>query len=458
MTSLLQNYDHIFKDKPAFTPFSLINLISNLMTPTKLNHSSPPPIDDILAKFNNKSFFSSLDFSSGYWQIPLDPSVRQYTSFLYDGRSYQFCVVTFVLNISNAAFGKELEAALNNYTIPCPSLNDIHTYETLFIRKTKTDVHWSLYFPNHLVKQIVLLFHYYYAHTGPLKTAHALKNICYFYSFNKTVRCIVQTCELCQKCKPKTTRIAGPLQPILSNKPLDKLLVDSYGPLPTGVFQFSYIFVIVDNFTHYFPNYGIPKNIVSNHGRQFISIYWQTSLKEYNIQVSHTSVYHPQSNPAERFTRELGRMFRTYCHKQHSLWPQYVLYIEWTLNNIRHESTHHTPSALFLQNTQEVQLSKSEYRKKYQRERLNPTFFKINHLDLVRTHKLSNKIDKKISKFFLLYDGPLKVKSELVHPDDDTPQGTHNVSQLKPYISPTMYHIILPDNKGNPISILSTSC
>jgi hypothetical protein len=54
-------------------------------------------------------FFSSLDFSSGYWQIPLDPSVRQYTSYLYDGRSYHFCVVPFGLNISNAGFGKGLE-------------------------------------------------------------------------------------------------------------------------------------------------------------------------------------------------------------------------------------------------------------------------------------------------------------------------------------------------------------
>lgn len=343
-----------------------------------------------------------------------------------------------------------------------------------------------------MVKQVVLLFHHYYAHTGPLKTAHTLKNICYFPSFNKTVRCIVQACELCQKCKPKTTRIPGPLQPILSNKPLDKLLVDFYGPLPTGIFQFSYIFVIIDNFTRfvklyplrcanakicikklttdYFPNYGIPKNIVSDHGRQFISKYWQTSLKKYNIQVSHTSIYHPQSNPTERVMRELGRMFRTYCHKQHSLWPQYVPYIEWTLNNIRHESTHHTPSTLFLQSrqhnpitqfiqfphenypvdlnkqlilAQEVQLSKSEYRKKYHQERLNPTFFKINDLVLVRTHKLSNKIDKKISKFFLLYDGPFKVKNiknvnayELVDPDDDTPHGTYNVNQLKPYIPP----------------------
>ncbi|CAI6377233.1 unnamed protein product [Macrosiphum euphorbiae] len=99
--------------------------LNTIILPTR---DASPPIDDILAKFNNKSFFSSLDFSSGYWQIPLDSSVRQYTSFLYDGRSYQFCVVPFGLNISNAAFGKGLEAALNNYSIPCMSPDDIHTY------------------------------------------------------------------------------------------------------------------------------------------------------------------------------------------------------------------------------------------------------------------------------------------------------------------------------------------
>jgi len=85
--------------------------------------------------------------------------------------------------------------------------------ETLFIRKTKTDTHWSLYLPDHLINQLVTFFHYYYAHTGPLKTAHALKNVCYFPSFNKTIHHIVQVSELCQKCKPKTTRIVGPLQP-----------------------------------------------------------------------------------------------------------------------------------------------------------------------------------------------------------------------------------------------------
>jgi len=892
MTSLLQNYQHIFQDKPGLhtffsykfnvknhepykikpypVPFSrrpavekeinkmikwgviersdspynnpLVTVVkadgsirlcldarklNTIILPTR---DASPPIDEILAKFNNKSFFSSLDFSSGYWQIPLDLSVRQYTSFLYDGRSYQFCVVPFGLNISNSAFGKGLEAALNNYSTPCPHPNDIHTYvddilissssfenhintlewifhkvtqagltlkfkkccfykqqikflghfissqgtvmdpdkikalqnfpeprnkkdlqsffgfcnfyrkfsqnhsallhplshllrkdtpwtftednkidfqkiktafstqislthpnfnepfciqtdasyiglgaelfqinqsgqrdtlsfasrsllgpernytvtelellgilfacqkfkvyilghpiklytdhkaltfllscklknarltrwtlalqefdlkiyhcpgkdnpidalsrhplgrddqppkdsptilhytlpppippdiiplfndisieqakdskiqkiistlksntqflwfqyytlknHVLFIRKYKNATNWSLYVPDHMVRQIILLFHEYYAHIGPRKTAQAMKNICYFPSFNKTIRCIVQGCDLCQRCKPKTIRIAGPMQSILSVKPLDKLLVDFYGPLPTGMYQFAYIFVVMYNFsrfvklyplrkatakicvkklvTDYFSTYGIPQNIVSDHGRQFISKCWQTILKKYEIRVTHTSVHHPQSNPAERVMRELGRMFRTYCHTKHSYWPQYVPYIEWTINNVYHESTAHTPSELFLKHTpynpltqfihfpnndfppnyqhkltlaHEVQGTKSEARKKRHDKTLKPHLFKVNDLVLVKTHRLSSQIDKKISKFFLLYDGPYKIKNiktvnayELVSPDDDTPKGTHNVVHLKPYIAPTS--ITLPE-------------
>lgn len=88
----------------------------------------------------------------------------------------------------------------------------------------------------------------------------------------------------------------------------------------------------------------MPQNIVSDHGRQFIIKYCKLSLIKYKVKLSHTSIYHPQSFPADRVMRELGKMFRTYCHAKHSTWPQFVPYIDWTLNNIRHESTQHTTS------------------------------------------------------------------------------------------------------------------
>lgn len=93
----------------------------------------------------------------------------------------------------------------------------------------------------------------------------------------------------------------------------------------------------------------MPKIIVLDHGVQFISKVWQNRLIiDLGVSVTTTSVYHPQSNPAERVMRELGRLFRIYFHESHSQWHRYVQYIEWVLNHTTHEATGFTPQEIFL--------------------------------------------------------------------------------------------------------------
>jgi hypothetical protein len=90
---------------------------------------SSQPLNELLARFGGKKIFSSLDFTAGYWQVPLHVDVRKYTAFVYEGRTYQFCVVPFGLNISNTAFGQALEAVLN-VSVDCGEniLTDLHIY------------------------------------------------------------------------------------------------------------------------------------------------------------------------------------------------------------------------------------------------------------------------------------------------------------------------------------------
>ena len=59
---------------------------------------------------------------------------------------------------------------------------------------------------------------------------------------------------------------------------------------------------------------GKPKIILSDHGPQFISGIWRQTLGWEGIIPKHMAVYHPQLNQAERMMRELGRIFRAYCH------------------------------------------------------------------------------------------------------------------------------------------------
>jgi hypothetical protein len=219
----------------------------------------------------------------------------------------------------------------------------------------------------------------------------------------------------------------------------------------------------------YIGTHGTPKTVVSDHGVQFMSRVWRTRLSELGVSVTTTSVYHPQSNPAERVMRELGRLFRTYCHDNHTDWPHYVQYIEWVLNNTIHESTGFTPRELFLTEERyspiyeaveyppgtsedpkvkltmanEVQRSKAEKRRLRHDQQGKPCMFKVGDEVLVRTHHQSSAVDKRIHKFFLLYEGPFVITNikkcnayEVYDPDTNRIRGTFNVIFLRKYINP----------------------
>lgn len=48
------------------------------------DHESPPLINESLQKFHGSQWFSKLDLTQGYWQVPLHKNSRQYTGFLFE--------------------------------------------------------------------------------------------------------------------------------------------------------------------------------------------------------------------------------------------------------------------------------------------------------------------------------------------------------------------------------------
>jgi len=115
------------------------------------------------------------------------------------------------------------------------------------------------------------------------------------------------------------------------------------GPLPTGRGGTYYILAILDTFSkyiklyalkkattkailnriekEYIPIVGKPEAIQTDNGTQFTAKLWKDTLKRNNIKIIYLTKYHPQSNPVERYNREIGRLLRTYCHDQHRKWP-----------------------------------------------------------------------------------------------------------------------------------------
>ena len=56
-----------------------------------------------------------------------------------------------------------------------------------------------------------------------------------------------------------------------------------------------------------------------------------------------TSIYHLNSNPAERALREVGRILQTYCHDQQRKWSDYIKATENFIILAYHESIRETP-------------------------------------------------------------------------------------------------------------------
>ena len=98
----------------------------------------------------------------------------------------------------------------------------------------------------------------------------------------------------------------------------------------------------------YIPDLGVPKSIITDHGTQFRGRKWKETLMDLGVRTYKTSVYHPNSNPAERVLREVGRILRTYCHDKQRKWNDYIKPTENFINLAYHESIGDTPYTCLL--------------------------------------------------------------------------------------------------------------
>ncbi|KAI2654828.1 Transposon Tf2-9 polyprotein [Labeo rohita] len=181
------------------------------------------------------------------------------------------------------------------------------------------------------------------------------------------VRRYVRGCKECAMSKSPRHLPAGKLHPLpIPNRPWSHLGVDFMTDLPSSDGN-TCILVIVDRFSkfchllplkglptametaeslfnHVFRYYGIPEDIVSDRGPQFISRVWKSFFKLLGVTVSLSSGYHPQTNgQTERKIQEVGRFLRTFCHGHQNSWNQFLGWAEYAQNSLRQPSTGLTP-------------------------------------------------------------------------------------------------------------------
>ena len=346
---------------------------------------------------------------------------------------------------------------------------------------------YQILVPAVLVEPLIIETHQIYGHCGTYKTYKLLQQNHQFQNMYRTIKRIIKTCDLCQRTKISNRVARGPTMSLLTEKPLEMVSADLMGPLPRGQGGCRYILAMLDLFskyvklyplkrattdsitkriiTDYIPTVGIFKKILTDNGTQFTSHKWSRVMEGLNIKIVHTTGYHPESNPVERANREIGRLLRTYCHKQHTNWLRWLDNIEFWINHTTHSSTGYTPQYVLFGKDQALSITKlitfpphkddqpvqdvvqivmrktkKQAQLRNKRKDKNKIFpkYEIGMKILVKEHRLSSAEEHEIHKLFLLYHGPYEIQE--VHPNNTVtvcnPNGTkrtYNLKNIKQY-------------------------
>uniref|UniRef100_T1IRG1 RNA-directed DNA polymerase n=1 Tax=Strigamia maritima TaxID=126957 RepID=T1IRG1_STRMM len=209
-----------------------------------------------------------------------------------------------------------------------------------------------------------------YGHGGGDVTYERLR--CSFFWVNcrqDTVKYVAK-CERCQRCKPIQRKTKGLLQPISAQiGRFERIGLDLMGPKPMTTNRNKFILVIVDYATgwvevvplrnakiltlvphimRFFQTYGVPRYIVSDNGKQFVSDIYNALCENAGIIPNRTSPYHPQTNYTERINRNIKIMLQIFT-SEHKHWDRVIGNINFALRTSPSATTGITPAmATFL--------------------------------------------------------------------------------------------------------------
>ncbi|KAL0148964.1 hypothetical protein M9458_055768, partial [Cirrhinus mrigala] len=204
-------------------------------------------------------------------------------------------------------------------------------------------------------------------HPGSKQTLSLLQSRYWWPSMCRDTIRYVQSCSVCATSNTPRMLPAGKLVPLpVPERPWSHIGIDFGTDLPSSEGN-TCVLVIVDCFSksckflplkglptametaehlfhHVFRHFGLPEEIVSDRGPQFISHIWKGFFKLLGVSVNLSSGYHPQTNgQTERKIQELGRYLRAYCHENQHSWSRFLLWAKYAQNSLRQDTTGLTP-------------------------------------------------------------------------------------------------------------------
>ncbi|KAJ8019215.1 hypothetical protein HOLleu_42344 [Holothuria leucospilota] len=243
------------------------------------------------------------------------------------------------------------------------------------------DEEWRIYHqivvPRTYRREILSIAHEmpFAGHLGVNKTYHRILNHFYWPKLKSDVAKFCKTCHSCQMVgKPNQNIPAAPLKPIPAfEEPFSRVIIDCVGPLPKSRAGHQYILTIMCASTRFpeaiplrnikartvlqallkfFTLFGLPKEIQSDQGSNFMSTVFQQMLYELGIDQIKSSAYHPESQGAlERFHQTLKNMLKTYCYDNERDWDEGIPFVMFAARESLQESLGFSPFELVFGHT-----------------------------------------------------------------------------------------------------------
>lgn len=316
-------------------------------------------------------------------------------------------------------------------------------------------------------------------HAGMRRMINNIKRYYYWPGIDKDVRNYVKRCDKCQRQK-HSLPIKEPMNiTTTANSAFEKVYLDLVGPFEVDNNNYSYILTLQCELTKYveaYPltskkteevaksfvtnfilRYGVPKEITTDRGKEFIAATFKEVCKLLQINQLNSTAYHHQSLGAlEVSHKNLNSFLRIQTDNHPETWSSWLPFWSFAFNTTVHSETNFTPYELVfgkkcslprnlctqveplynfdyypyelkyrLQITQKEArdnlLKSKQSRKIYYDKYTNPISYKVNDLILVK-NETGNKLCPLFSgPYTVINDKPPNVeilknnKVELVH-------------------------------------------
>jgi transposase InsO family protein len=258
------------------------------------------------------------------------------------------------------------EGAVNN-----PEDKRYRIEEEILFRRDSREASWKAMLPDGLETSIIRYVHDSLGHAGADKSINEINQSFYIKNIGRKARRIIAACDICQRVKHPNRARDIVERSHLPMQPGELCAIDLYGPLPTGRGGVRYILVCLEVFSKHIKLYPLktattraclnrltnqyfvqvikPKMILSDNGTQFQSPVWKRTMREQGVEIRYSAIRHPQSNPSERYMREIAKFCRIYCHLNHRKWAELIPHIERWINQTIASATNYTPVELLFE-------------------------------------------------------------------------------------------------------------